>query len=257
MALNLGLLIFSFITTSILIVPFINLLYKLKFTRRREAPKKGKIPFFDKVHDKKAGTPIGGGILIIAFVSLAFAIIFPLVSYLGVPVSAAYDVGGEINIILLTMGMWVGLRRKHKFAIQWGLAFLIGFLIYQNLGISIINIPVFDTVVNLGPWYIPFAAFVIVSFVNAVNITDGLDGLVAGLLLICLFSFWIISNKVFDTPLSVFISLWLGALVAFLYFNIWPARIFLGDTGALSFGATLAVIGLLSGKILALVAIGG
>lgn len=281
MALNLGLLIFSFIATSIFIVPFINLLYKLKFTRRREAPKKGKIPFFDKVHDKKAGTPIGGGILIIVFVSLAFAIIFPLVSYLGVPISAAYDVRGEVHIILLTfvsfallgfyddavklfgkmekgrIGLWVGLRRKHKFALQWGLAFLISFLIYQNLGISIINIPVFDTVVNLGPWYIPFAAFIIVSFVNAVNITDGLDGLVTGLLLICLFSFWIISSKVFDTPLSVFISLWLGALIAFLYFNIWPARIFLGDTGALSFGATLAVIGLLSGKILALVAIGG
>lgn len=281
MALNLGLLIFSFITTSILIVPFINLLYKLRFTRRREAPKKGKVPVFDKLHDKKAGTPIGGGILIVAWISLVFALVFPIVSYMGVFISAAYDIKSELNIIFFTflsfallgfyddavklfgkmqpgrLGMWVGLRRKHKFMLQWTLAFIIGFLIYQNLGIRIVHIPVIETVINLGPWYIPFAALTIISFVNAVNITDGLDGLATGLLLICLFAFWIIAGTVFDTPLAIFISLWIGALVAFLYFNIWPARIFLGDTGALSFGATLAVIGLLTGKILALVIIGG
>lgn len=281
MALNLGLLIFSFITTSILIVPFINLLYKLKFTRRKEAPRKGKIPVFDRLHDIKAGTPVGGGILIVVWVALLFALIFPLVSYMGVRIDAAYNVRDEVHILLLSfisfallgfyddavklfgkmekgkMGMWVGLRRGHKFALQWVLAFVIGALIYQNLGISIINIPLLDIVVNLGPWYIPFAAFVIVSFVNAVNFTDGLDGLVSGLLLICLFTFWIIAGSVFDTPLSIFISLWIGSLIAFLYFNVWPARFFLGDTGALAFGATLAVIGLITGKILALVVIGG
>lgn len=281
MALNLGLLIFSFVSTSLLIIPFINLLYRLKFIRRREAPKKGKVPIFDRLHDKKAGTPIGGGILVVAWVSLLFALIFPAVSYLGVFISAAYDIQNEIHILFLAflafallgfyddavklfgkmekgrMGMWVGLRRKHKFLLQWTLAFIIGGLIYQNIGITIVNIPLFDTVINLGPWYIPFAALTIVSFVNAVNITDGLDGLAAGLLLICLFAFWIIAGAVFDTPLAIFISLWIGALVAFLYFNIWPARIFLGDTGALAFGATLAVVGLLTGKIFALVIIGG
>ena len=96
-----------------------------------------------------------------------------------------------------------------------------------------------------------------VAFVNAVNITDGLDGLVSGLLLICLFAFWIITASVFDTPLSIFISLWIGALIAFLYFNIWPARVMMGDSGSLAFGATLAVIGLLTGKIFVLVVVGG
>lgn len=281
MALNLGLLIFSFITTSVLIVPFINLLYKLRFTRKKEAPKKGKVPVFDKIHDKKAGTPIGGGVLVVALISLLFVIIFPIASYMGIFISAAYDVRNEVHILFLAfisfallgfyddavklfgkpeqgrMGMWVGLRRKHKFALQWAVALFIGFLLYQNLGIRIINLPIIDTVVDLGPWYIPFAAFIIVSFVNAVNITDGLDGLAGGVLLICLFAFWIIAGRVFDTPLSIFISLWMGALIAFLYFNVWPARIFLGDTGALAFGATLAVIGLLTGKIFALVVIGG
>lgn len=281
MALYLGLLVFSFIVNAVLVVPFINLLYKLRFTRRIEAPKNGKIPVFDKLHDKKAGTPVGGGILIVTTVSVLFALIFPLASYLGVYVRGAYDVASEIKIIFFTflsfaflglyddfsklfrktepgkIGMWVGLRRKHKFILQWILALIISFLIYNNLSVDIINIPLFDIVIDLGWLYIPFAAFVIVSFVNAVNITDGLDGLVSGLLLICLFAFWIITASVFDTPLSIFISLWIGALIAFLYFNIWPARVMMGDSGALAFGATLAVIGLLTGKIFVLVVVGG
>jgi len=112
-------------------------------------------------------------------------------------------------------------------------------------------------VLDLGIWYIPFAAFVIVAFSNAYNITDGLDGLAVGLLLICLAVFEVIAVGNLDTPLLFFISLWAGGLFAFLYFNVWPARLFLGDAGALSFGAMLAVIGLITGKILALVVIGG
>lgn len=281
MALYLGLLVFSFIVNAISVVPFINLLYKLHFIRRVEAPKKGKVPFFDKLHDKKAGTPVGGGILIVATVTLLFALIFPLASRLGVYIRGAYDVRSEINIIFFTflsfallglyddfvklfrkmepgkIGMWVGLRRRHKFALQCVLALIIAYLIYNNLNIDIVNIPLINTVIDLNWFYIPFAAFVIVSFVNAVNITDGLDGLVSGLLLICLFAFWIIAASVFDTPLSIFIALWIGALVAFLYFNIWPARIWMGDSGALAFGATLAVVGLLTGKIFVLVVVGG
>lgn len=281
MALNLGLLIFSFAITSILIVPFIDLLYKLRFTRRAEAPKKGKVPLFDKIHDEKTGTPVGGGILLVLVVIVLFAAVFPLISRLGVFIYGAYDVVSEIRIVFFTFvsfallglyddviklfgkmepgkfGMWVGLRRKHKFALQWILALFIAYWIYKDLNIAMFHIPLVDIVVNLGIWYVPLAAFIIVSFVNAVNITDGLDGLVSGLLMICLFAFWIISANVFDTPLSVFISLWIGALIAFLYFNVWPARIFLGDTGALAFGATLAVIGLLTGKIFTLGVIGG
>jgi len=126
----------------------------------------------------------------------------------------------------------------------------------QNLKISFVYIPYFG-VLKLGWFYVPFAAATIVFFTNAFNITDGLDGLAGGLLLICLFAFWILSAHILDTPLSIFIALFIGSLIAFLYFNIWPARVFLGDVGALSFGATLAVIGLLIGKIVALAIIGG
>jgi len=279
--LALGLVIFSFLISSVLIVPFINLLYKLHFTRRVEAPKRGKIPLFDRMHDKKAGTPIGGGVLLIAIVCVLFAILFPIASHLGVYIRTAYNLRWELTVIFFTfisfgilglsddflklfvkpskgiLGLWFGLRRKQKFILQWILAFIIGFMIYNNLGIHIIHIPLIGRVIDLGAWYVPFSALIIVSFTNAYNITDGLDGLATGLLLICLAAFSVIVAGHLDTPLSLFISIWIGALIAFLYFNIWPARIFMGDTGALSFGATLAVIGLLTGSIVALIVMGG
>lgn len=279
--LSLGLIIFSFLISSVLIVPFIDVLYKLHLTRRKEAPKRGKIPLFDKLHDIKAGTPIGGGIFIIAMVSLLFVILFPLAARLGVFIQSAYNLKNELFIIFFTfisfgllglsddllkmfakptkgfLGLWFGIRRRQKFILQWILGFVVGYLIYRNLGIQILNVPLFHIVIKLGAWYVPFAAFVVVSFANAFNITDGLDGLAAGLLLICLGAFGIIAAGQLDTPLSLFVALWTGTLIAFLYFNVWPARVFLGDAGALSFGASLAVIGLLSGSIIALAVIGG
>lgn len=281
MPLILGLIIFSFLITSLLVVPFINLLYKFNLTRRKEAPKNGKIPLFDKYHDVKAGTPVGGGVLIILCVSILFGIIFPFIGRMGVFIKSAFNLRYELIIIFFTflsfgvlglsddivkmfgkptkglVGSWFGLRRRQKFILQCIFALIIGFSIYYFLGIHIVHLPVIEQVVDLGIFYIPFAAFIIISFSNAFNITDGLDGLASGLLLIFLFAFGIIAAGNLDTPLSLFIALWVGALIAFLYFNVWPARIFLGDTGALSFGAMIAVIGLLTGSPAALVVIGG
>lgn len=278
-ALLLSLLIFAFIITGILLVPFINLLYKLKLTRKKQHTKdfQGKpTPVFDRFHGHKAGTPVGGGFLIVCVVSFMFAILFPLVSFFGVFITHVYPIYEEINIIFFTflsfalLGLYddimkffqikntgiFGLRLRHKFIIQWILAFIVSLLLYKNLQIDIFFIP-FIGVFKLGWLYIPLATFIIVSFTNALNITDGLDGLVGGLLMICLFAFWLLSASILDTPLSFFITLWLGSLIAFLYFNIYPARIWLGDVGALSFGATLAVVGLLLGKVMALLVIGG
>jgi phospho-N-acetylmuramoyl-pentapeptide-transferase len=279
--LALGLIIFSFLVTSVLVVPFINLLYKLKLTRRKEAPKNGKVPLFDKLHDVKAGTPVGGGILLIFVVSVLFAAILPAAKYLGVYIHPSFDLGREVFEIFFTfisfgllgllddvikifgkpqkgtLGLAFGLSRKQKFLLQWLLAFFISILLYRNLGIEILHIPIIDKTFNLGIFYIPLAAFVIVAFTNAFNITDGLDGLSCGLLMVFLFAFSIIAVTIVDTPLWIFIGLWLGAIIAFLYFNVWPARVILGDAGALSFGATIAVIGLLTGKVFALFVIGG
>ncbi len=279
--LALGLMIFAFLISSILIIPFIDLLYKLRLTRKKEAPKNGKIPLFDRLHDKKAGTPVGGGIFIVTLVTILFAILFPVSSRLGVFIQTAYDLRSELFVIFFTfisfgilglsddlfkifakptrgiLGLMFGIRRWQKFLLQCVLGLIVGFLIYNNLGVHILNIPMLGIVFNMGIWYIPFSALVIVSFTNAFNITDGLDGLATGLLLICLAAFGLIAAGSLDTPLSLFIALWIGTLLSFLYFNIFPARIFLGDAGALSFGATLAVIGLLTGSLIALIVIGG
>jgi len=279
MPLYLGLLIFSFLITSILVVPFINLLYRFRFLRRKQVTKdfQGiRTKIFDKFHRHKVGTPVGGGLLIIAIVSFLYVFIYPLISYFGVFITNAYPIQAELNVLFFTfisfglLGLYddimkffgfqrsgfFGLRMRHKLIIQCILAISVALMLYYNLGINFFYIPFFG-IVHLGFWYIPFAALIVVAFTNAFNITDGLDGLASGLLMICLFTFWILSSRILDTSLSVFLSIWIGALIAFLYFNVYPARIWLGDVGALSFGATLAVVGLLIGKTMALVIIGG
>ncbi|MFH1840788.1 MAG: hypothetical protein ABH807_01370 [Candidatus Shapirobacteria bacterium] len=279
MVMFLGLLIFAFVITSILVVPFINLLYKMRFLRQKQKTKDflgNHSRIFDRFNAHKAGTPVGGGLLIIATVSLLYALILPLISFLGVFVTAVYPMKEELNVLFfcfLSFGIlglyddlmkffgfeqngFFGLRLRHKLIIQAVLAVIIAFLLYQNLGVNFVHIP-FYGILHLGWGYIPFAAAVIVAFANAFNITDGLDGLAPGLLMICLFAFWALSSQILDTTLSVFLSLWIGSLIAFLYFNVYPARVWLGDVGALSFGATLAVVGLLMGKVIALVVIGG
>lgn len=278
-ALYLGLLIFSFLITSILVVPFIDLLYRWKIQRQTQKTvdfQGDRLKIFDKFGNAKVGTPIGGGVLIIGVVVVLYLVLFPLITFFGARVNLAFSLKNELNILFFTfisfgvLGLYddvlkifgfkktgfFGLRMRQKFFLQWVIGFIIAIMLYKNLNIDIINIPFFG-VLDLGLLFVPMAAFVIVAFANAYNITDGLDGLSSGVLLICLFAFWILSFAALDTPLTVFLALWIGALIAFLYFNVYPARIFLGDVGALSFGATLAVIGLLIGKVFALIVIGG
>ncbi len=279
--LSLGFIVFSFLTNSVLIVPFIDFLYKLKFTRRVQGIGGKAESLFDKLHDKKAGTPTGGGVLLVVSVVVLFAILFPIISHLGVYISTSYKLGSELFIIFFTfisfgvlgllddiikifgkakagnLGMWIGMSRRTKFGLQFVLAGIISFWLYHFLGIHFIHLPLLPHVIDLGILYIPLSMLIIVFFTNAFNITDGLDGLASGLLSIYLFAFIIIAAGNLDTPLSIFIALWIGAIMAFLYFNVYPARIWLGDTGALSFGAMIAVIGLVTGNVASLFVIGG
>jgi phospho-N-acetylmuramoyl-pentapeptide-transferase len=282
MVLYLGLLIFSFLISSIAVVPFINLLYQLKFRRRDPHSSFNKTREYkpwvkmQELHNWKVGTPIGGGLLVITMVCFLYLVLFPLISRLGVYISSAYPIVPELQILFFTfisfglLGLYddiikffgiskkgiFGLRTRTKFSIQWLLAILIALMLYHNLHINIIYLPVIG-VINLGILYVPLAAFIIVSFTNAFNITDGLDGLACGLLLFTLGAFWVVAGSSLDTVLSTFIALWMGTLIAFLYFNVFPARLWLGDVGALSFGATLAVVGLLLGKVVAVFVVSG
>ncbi|MCJ7740721.1 phospho-N-acetylmuramoyl-pentapeptide-transferase [Candidatus Microgenomates bacterium] len=275
-----GILLVSFIVNSLTLIPYINLLYRFKIQRQKQKTKDAfnrPTPIFDNYNQKKTGIPIGGGLLTIVNVTILFLISFPILYFFWVPITSIYNnPGSEIKILLFTflsfglIGLYddinkvflgkkngfFGLRLIHKLALEIILSVLISFWLFSELKISIINVP-FLGVIDVGIFYLIFASFVITAFANAYNITDGLDGLAAGILMIALSAFWVISHSILDTTLSLFIAIWLGGIIAFLYFNIHPARIFLGDVGALSFGATFAVIGLLLGKTFSLPVIGG
>lgn len=276
----LSLVLISFASHSVTIVPFINLLYHFKFTRRAHILEGEKTDSeVEKLHDWKAGTPIGGGNLIIVVTTL----IYILAVFVFEPQwqdFSIYNFKDEVHILLLTflgyglLGLyddWVkmfgegekgrfgykfGISQNTKLALQGLLGLLIGSFLYFNLKIDFIHLPLTNIVWHLNYFYIPFAALVIVSFSNAYNITDGLDGLSSGLLMFALVTFMIISSSALDAALASFIAIWIGGLIAFLYFNVYPARIWLGDAGALAFGATLGLVGLMTGKIFALMFIG-
>ncbi len=267
----LGLTILSFFITAILLVPFIDFLYRVKLRRQKQItrdPFNKLTPVFDKYNEWKVGTPFGGGILIILVVSVItlwaygllnttvrgwelFVILF---SFIGFGMLGMYD--DFKKLVNPKHSAFFGLRMRHKFIIQWILALIIASVFYFQLGYSFIFIHGIGTIA-LGILFVPLAAFIIVSFVNAFNIADGLDGLSSGLLVICLVGFLAINSQQLDESLGVFIATLLGSAIAFLYFNIYKARIWLGDVGSLSLGAALAVIGLLTGKTLILAVIGG
>lgn len=280
MALYIFILLVSLILHGIVIVPFIGYLYKLKFQRANQETRDAfdkPTPIFDKFHQHKMGTPVGGGMLIViltTFLTCFFLYAFYLFNFSMNSIYPSAVV--EISIILFTfisfsflgiyddlnkMYNWdkkqfFGLKLRIKLILEVILALIISAMLYFLLHIEIIHIP-FLGVFNFSYSYILFSAFVIVAFTNAVNITDGLDGLASGVMMIALLCFWAIARTIIDVPLSVFLAIWIGGLIAFLYFNIYPARLFLGDAGALSFGATFAVIGLVLGKSFALPIIGG
>ena len=274
----LGFLLFSFTINAALIVPFINLLYHLKFQRPRQktADFMGSInSIFNKLHRKKAGVPVGGGLLIIITTTLLFVLVSGMLHLVGADIGSVYSFQKEVNVIFAVfilyglLGLYddsmkffgstsykVGISWRKKLLGQLAIGLGVGYYLYYSLGISILNIPYLG-VWDLGILFIPFTALFISFLSNAVNVTDGLDGLAPGLLMITLFALTMIAASILDTPISLFVALWLGGLLAFLYFNTYPARIHLGDVGALSFGATLAVIAILLGKVIAVVIISG
>ena len=274
----LAILLFSFAATFAAAVPFINLLYRLKFQRQHESQKDIFGQFtsvVNRLHSWKVGTPNAGGVLII-FVTIILSVIFYkivpgydirtkafgfnwvavilYVTLIGFGLLGLYDDIRKFYGFKLA-GAW-GLRLRYKFILQLVLAFFIAWLLFAKLDLSIVHVPFIDRNVNFGLWFIPFSAFVIVATTNAVNIADGLDGLATGVLIIALIAFWFLASSAGFHDVSLFVAVTVGSLLAFLYFNIYPARVWLGDTGALSLGAMLAVIALLINASLVLPFVG-
>jgi len=248
--------IISFLFSGVLFVPFIGLLYKLKFQNPANLSRDilGRKTLFNKLQGHKVGTPIGGGILIIAVSALLTPLYFLLVS---VPISTTSLILLLTLILFGALGLLddlkklfkpkdsaFSLRMRHKLAIQLGLALIISILLYNFLGKA-----------SFGVWYVLYSTLVITFFANVFNITDGLDGLAGGLFIISILAlgFCAVGNVSVLTAIAVLF----GAVLAFLYFNVSPARLFMGDTGALAFGAVLAVIALILDISIPLFIIGG
>ncbi len=270
MILILGLSLISFFVTSVFLIPFIDLLFRL---RRKYKKSSGYIldtatPIHNKIlKNKDLETPVGGGLLLIPIIIFlflgallgyknrlnieAFILVFTVLSfgYIGL-----FD--DVKKIFTKFQGKYAGVRARYILMLQLIFATIISLILYFFIGLNNIFVPIMGNIV-LGWFYIPLAIFIIVSFANAYNISDGMDGLSTGLLLICLLAVLVLTHTVFDETLGIFTGIWIGAIIAFLYFNVYPARIYLGDAGSFGFGATLAVVGLLTGKVVGLAFIGG
>lgn len=211
-------------------------------------------------HTEKMGTPTMGGFMILIPVTL-LTILFNAVSIFG------FNLLGR-SVLLPLVSMWafallgmiddwegirgprkgLGMRARTKFIIQVLFAIAIAFALRDILQVPQLMWFTSQEVINLGALYIPIAVFIIVGTSNAVNFTDGLDGL-AGLIAATAFAaFGFVAVIQGQTFLARFCFSLVGALFGFLWFNAHPALLFMGDTGSLALGATLAVVALMTGQ---------
>jgi phospho-N-acetylmuramoyl-pentapeptide-transferase len=230
-----------------------------------------KSPIFSSMHAKKAGTPTMGGILIWGC-ALAVILFSRIISAAGIfdrsllnrketwiPVFTMVAVGllGALDDYLNIKGIGKTKGLGVKFKLLWLTVFAgVGaYWFYSKLGFNSIAIPYVGDVA-IGWLYIPLFIFIILATANSVNFTDGLDGLASGLLILSFGAFGVIAYLQGLLILAAFCGVIVGALTAFLWFNVPPALFYMGDTGALSLGATLGVIAMLTDQVLILPFIG-
>ena len=246
--------------------------YKLGKSIRDEAV----APIFAKMHAAKAGTPTMGGMLIwvtVLGLALFFAFLPTVVpgeffkqldflsrSQVWLPLGAlvASALVGALDDILNVRKIGPiggGLRMRHRLMLYTLIAIVGAWWFYFKLGFDVLHVPFLGDF-SIGMWYIPFFIFVIVATSFSVNEIDGLDGLAGGTLAAAFSAFTAIAFLQGRFDLAVFCAAIIGALLAFLWFNIYPAKFFMGDTGAMSLGVTLGVVAMLTNSALLLPVIG-
>ncbi len=219
-------------------------------------------------HRVKTGTPTFGGVMVIAPV-LIITVALNLAALMGntligrsilVPMGTLLTFGilGALDDLAGIRGArkGEGLTARQKFVTQCVLAFVIACALHFVLDLRSIAIPLVPFKIEIGLLYIPIAMFFIVGFSNAVNLTDGLDSLAGWTSAIAFACYGVIAYLQGQAYLVVFCFTMVGALLAFLWYNAHPAELFMGDTGALALGATLAVVALMTGQWLLLPLIG-
>ena len=253
---------------------FIHFLYKYKIGKNiREG---ADTPVFSSLHIKKAGTPTMGGLLIwgtVVFIILLVYVlswmfptsIFKELNFLSrsqtwLPIGVLLVSGliGAIDDLMNVKKIGAiggGMKMRHRLIIYAAVALLAVWWFYSKLEWDYMRVP-FMGDFALGAWFIPFFTFIIVATSFSVNETDGLDGLAGGVLLFTFMSYGVLSYAQGQMDIAVLCAAIAGGLAAFLWFNIYPARFFMGDTGAMGLGTTLGVIAMLTNSVFLLPIIG-
>ncbi|MAG36798.1 MAG: phospho-N-acetylmuramoyl-pentapeptide-transferase [Dehalococcoidia bacterium] len=216
-------------------------LHRLKADRDNRA--------FVRLHEHKSGTPVGGGLLMIVAGTIAGALaldgwsrIVVLAAFLAFAVLGLAD---DVSKGLVRAGVWRDdLAALPRFAAQWLIGGAVAVALWRGLGLQSVQIPWIGGL-DLGFGYVLLAAMAIVSTVNAVAVTDGLDGLAGGLLVIALGALLVVALQRGRTDLAMVCGALIGSTLGFLFFNMHPARIFMGDVGSQALGAALVVVALL------------
>ncbi len=248
-------------------------LYKFKLGKQIRDSKE--TPVFSKLHKDKAGTPTMGGILIWLTVLIIALVFYLLGTFTNI------EIFQKLNFLtraqtLLPLGALVasaliglvddflnvkkigphggGLSMSMRLGVYAVIALIGAFWFYFKLDWDVFHIPFLGNFV-IGWWYIPVFVFVIVATSHSINVTDGLDGLAGGILAIAFGAFGAIAFTQGKFELATFCGVIAGALLAFLWFNINPARFFMGDTGAMSLGITLGIVAMLTNTAIFLIII--
>jgi phospho-N-acetylmuramoyl-pentapeptide-transferase len=232
-------------------------------------------------HKLKAGTPTMGGLLILTaslVPTLLWADLTNVYVWIAVVTTAGYGaIGFADDYLKIVRRSHYGLRPRYKIGWQLLMGAAVGVVLLglQRKGLynTRLVFPFFKRLVpDLGLWYLPFAVFVLVSESNAVNLTDGLDGLAISIFAIAATAYtaltYVVGNRVLAdylllvhfpqmAELTVFCGSLVGASLGFLWYNSYPAEIFMGDVGSLALGAALAVVAILIKQEMLLVVVGG
>jgi len=252
---------------SMLLTPaWTHFLYKYKLVKN--VRNDNSTPIFSQLHKDKSGTPTMGGVLIwmtVLILAMAFWLIHIIwpdsflagfdfltreETYLPLGALVASAIVGLVddwfNINRQGGGKGGGLTVKHRLFIYTLIALFGAGWFYFKLDWDVIRIP-FLGVFQLGWWFIPFFVFVLVATAFSVNEADGLDGLAGGIVLAAFTSYGTIAFIQGNYNMAAFCGVISGALLSFLWFNINPARFFMGDTGAMSLGISLGIVAMLTG----------
>ncbi len=210
-----------------------------------------------QTHIVKQGTPTMGGIIMLIGI-VATSLIFTsgdmlFTGFCVLCVVAFSAIGFLDDSVMLFKKRSLGLRAWQKIVMQLAVSVFFAFYAYEFLKISTLYIPLANSMADLGIWFIPFTAFVLIAMVNSVNLTDGLDSLATKLTLLNALTFVVIINyfwivnagqDIEITQISGFSGSVAGACLGFLCFNAHPAKVFMGDTGSFALGAAITVMGI-------------